>query len=103
MRLKPSPRSAGWFLRKLISSRVKRKKSDIVLSPESRPCHQISYEGFGVSLHCLSSRNSCPMKMSGIPGEVSSNPIANLLRLRAYQERELLPSESFAIRGERPL
>src|SRR5580693_2218170 len=37
----PSPRKAGWLRRTPINSRVKRRKSDMLLSVPSRPAHQI--------------------------------------------------------------
>lgn len=55
----------------------------------------------GLSLQYLSSRNSWPMNSIGMPGAVSSIPVATRERLRAYHERGFEPSASAGMRGPR--
>ena len=52
--------------------------------PVFNPAHEIRFAAAGSQFHCLSSRNSWPMKICGMPGAVSSIPVAKRERLCAY-------------------
>ena len=52
--------------------------------------------------HCLSSKNSCPMKSIGMPGAVSPMPVATRARLRPNHERGSSGCPSRATRSSRP-
>src|SRR6266851_6668963 len=67
----------------------------------SRPFHDSRFGPFGSTSQGLSSRNSWPMKIWGMPGAVSRMAVATRLRLRAYQERWLDESASAGSRGWR--
>src|SRR5437016_3640927 len=73
-----------------------RVRSGIQASP------QIKFADLGSELHCLSSKNSWPMKICGIPGAVSNSPVANRDRLRAYHDSWSEPSASAGMRGSAP-